>query len=138
MTKQAKRKTLTVFISYAEIHRKFEDLEWIQRTRLQNAATSHDPNHAFATDKDPRVQDRNRYFNVQAYANHRVHLQVPEGECDFINASPITLSDSITQQEHKYIATQVGGSFLCFSCHACSGQEKLNYSVIQCWANQLE
>ncbi|KAJ5287995.1 hypothetical protein N7478_003681 [Penicillium angulare] len=92
--------------SVTEIHEKFEDLEWIQRSRISDGLNSDDPAHPFAIDKDPRVQARNRYLNVQAWANCRVHLQVPEGECDFINASPITLRDSVTQEEHKYIATQ--------------------------------
>lgn len=46
-------------------------------------------------------------MNVQAWANSRIHLKVPEGECDFINASPIILKDSATQEEARYIATQV-------------------------------
>ncbi|KAJ5634194.1 hypothetical protein N7528_002036 [Penicillium herquei] len=90
--------------SFTEIHEKFDELEWIQRERNQSAIN--DPTHPFATDKDPRAVARNRYLNVLAYANSRIHLQVPEGECDFINASPITLRDSVTQKEQKYIATQ--------------------------------
>lgn len=53
------------------------------------------------------MKARNRYLNVQAWANSRIHLRVPEGECDFINASPIVLKDSSTDEETKYIATQV-------------------------------
>ncbi|KAJ5721784.1 protein-tyrosine phosphatase-like protein [Penicillium malachiteum] len=56
--------------------------------------------------RTPRAIARNRYLNVLAYANSRIHLQVPEGECDFINASPVTLRDSVTLKEQKYIATQ--------------------------------
>ena len=103
---------------HAEIHDKFEDLEWIQRTRLAEGLMSNDPAHPFALESDPIVKARNRYLNVQAYANCRIHLRVPEGMCDFINASPITLKDSVTHEEQKYIATQVGGLSLC-SCHAC-------------------
>lgn len=69
---------------------------------------SNDPSHPFALEGDPKVKARNRYINVQAWANCRIHLRVPEGECDFINASPIILKDTITQEERKYIATQVG------------------------------
>lgn len=93
-----------------EIHEKFEVLEWMQRTRLAEGMLSNDPSHPFALENDPKVKARNRYINVQAWANCRVHLRVPEGECDFINASPITLKDSVTQEERKYIATQVGGT----------------------------
>ncbi|EPS29915.1 hypothetical protein PDE_04865 [Penicillium oxalicum 114-2] len=92
--------------SVSEIHDKFDDLEWIQRQRLAEAMLSNDPAHPFALEGDPQVKARNRYLNVQAWANSRVHLRVPEGECDFINASPITLKDSVTQVARTYIATQ--------------------------------
>lgn len=46
-------------------------------------------------------------MNVQAWANSRIHLRVPNGKCDFINASPIVLRDSLSQEERRYIATQV-------------------------------
>lgn len=94
---------------FAEIHDKFEDLEWMQRTRLAEGMLSNDPAHPYALEGDPKIKARNRYINVQAWANCRIHLRVPEGECDFINASPITLKDSVTQEARKYIATQVGG-----------------------------
>lgn len=68
---------------------------------------SNDPSHRWALEGDPQVKARNRYTNVQAWANSRVHLHVPEGECDFINASPIVLKDSANQTERRYIATQV-------------------------------
>lgn len=95
-----------------ELHRKFEDLEWIQRARLAEGMLTNDPSHRWALEGDPEVKARNRYTNVQAWANSRIHLKVPEGECDFINASPIVLKDSVTQEERRYIATQVssGGS----------------------------
>ncbi|KAJ5493201.1 hypothetical protein N7539_001947 [Penicillium diatomitis] len=92
--------------SVSDIHEKFDDLEWIQRQRLADGMLSNDPAHPFALEGDPQVKARNRYVNVQAFANSRVHLQVPEGECDFINASPIVLKDSVTQEARTYIATQ--------------------------------
>ncbi|KAJ6011406.1 hypothetical protein N7451_002818 [Penicillium sp. IBT 35674x] len=92
--------------SVTEIHDKFEDLEWIQRSRISDGMVSNDPTHPYAIETHPKVKARNRYLNVQAYANYRIHLQVPEGECDFINASPIILRDSVTHEELKYIATQ--------------------------------
>jgi protein-tyrosine phosphatase len=79
----------------------------MQRTRLAEAMLSNDPAHPFALEGDPKVKARNRYVNVQAWANCRIHLRVPEGECDFINASPIVLKDSVTEEERTYIATQV-------------------------------
>jgi protein-tyrosine phosphatase len=71
---------------------------------------SNDPSHPFALEADPKVKARNRYINVQAWANCRIHLRVPGGECDFINASPIILRDTVTEEERRYIATQVGDS----------------------------
>jgi hypothetical protein len=68
---------------------------------------SKDPSHRWAIDTSPEVRLRNRYQNVQAWANSRIRLKVPEGECDFINASPIVLKDSRTGDETRYIATQV-------------------------------
>lgn len=79
----------------------------MQRTRLAEAMLSNDPAHPFALEGDPQVKARNRYVNVQAWANCRIHLRVAEGECDFINASPIILKDSVTGEERTYIATQV-------------------------------
>lgn len=89
------------------MRKKFEDLEWLQRARITEGAMANDPSHRWALETDPEVKARNRYFNVQAWANSRIHLKVPEGECDFINASPIVLKDSCTGQETRYIATQV-------------------------------
>ena len=66
-----------------------------------------DPSHRWALEDDPEVKARNRYMNVQAWANSRIHLRVPDGKCDFINASPIVLRDSLSQEERRYIATQV-------------------------------
>jgi len=92
---------------YPEIHKKFEELEWLQRARLAEGLLANDPSHRWALESDPEVKARNRYLNVQAWANSRIHLRVPEGECDFINASPIVLKDSTTGEEMRYIATQV-------------------------------
>ncbi|BDD57019.1 hypothetical protein MAP00_002426 [Monascus purpureus] len=92
--------------SYLDIHKKFEELEWLQRSRLAEGLLADDPSHRWALEADPEVKARNRYLNVQAWANSRIHLKVPDGECDFINASPITLRDSVTYKERRYIATQ--------------------------------
>ncbi|EKV05976.1 Protein-tyrosine phosphatase 2 [Penicillium digitatum] len=92
--------------SVSEIHDKFEELESLQRTRLDDAMLANDHLHPYALEADPKVKERNRYCNVQAWANRRVHLRVADGECDFINASPIALEDSVTRERRKYIATQ--------------------------------
>ncbi|OJJ51620.1 hypothetical protein ASPZODRAFT_12436 [Penicilliopsis zonata CBS 506.65] len=93
-------------LTYPAIRDKFEELEWMQKTRMDEGNLANDPSHRWALENDPEVRARNRYFNVQAWANSRIHLRVPEGECDFINASPITLRDSASGKERKYIATQ--------------------------------
>ncbi|GLB14826.1 hypothetical protein AtubIFM61612_004628 [Aspergillus tubingensis] len=93
--------------SDSEIHHKFDELEWQQRMRLSEGMLANDPAHPYALEQDdPEVKARSRYVNVQAWANCRIHLRVPEGECDFINASPIILKDSARQEERTYIATQ--------------------------------
>ncbi|KAL2813493.1 protein-tyrosine phosphatase-like protein [Aspergillus cavernicola] len=92
--------------SVLEIHEKFEELEWMQRTRIMEGSQANDPSHRWALEVEPEVRARNRYTNVQAWANSRVHLRVPEGECDFINASPILLKDSVSLEVRRYIATQ--------------------------------
>lgn len=101
---------LMIVLSRAAIHQKFDDLEWVQRARLAEGTLSDDQSHRWALEGDAEVKARNRYVNVQAWANCRIHLRVPEGECDFINASPIVLKDSTTQAERKYIATQVSST----------------------------
>ncbi|KAL5357876.1 protein-tyrosine phosphatase-like protein [Aspergillus floccosus] len=92
--------------SLQEIHQKFDELEWIQRARINEGSMAQDPSHRWALEDDPEVKARNRYMNVQAWANSRIHLRVPDGKCDFINASPIVLRDSLSQEERRYIATQ--------------------------------
>lgn len=44
---------------------------------------------------------------MQPWLKSRIHLRVPEGRSDYINASPITLPDPRTGAETNYIATQV-------------------------------
>jgi protein-tyrosine phosphatase len=95
------------FALNTEIHNKFEELEWMQRTRILEGSQANDPSHRWALDPDPEARARNRYANVQVWANSRIRLRVPEGECDFINASPIVLKDSVSREERRYIATQV-------------------------------
>jgi protein tyrosine phosphatase len=69
------------------------------------------------------VAKRNRYLNVDPFVNNRIRLKVPEGHCDYINASPIKLEQTVstvemtgdsgetTQEEEPlekhFIATQV-------------------------------
>ena len=98
---------LTSCYSFLDIHRKFEELEWIERGRLADGLMIQNPSSRWALEGEQEVKARNRYPNVQAWANSRIHLRVPDGECDFINASPVVLRDIQTNEEHNYIATQV-------------------------------
>lgn len=50
---------------------------------------------------------RNRYSNIAPWKSNRVHLDVPEPHCDYINASPIVLRSRRDGSVKRYIATQV-------------------------------
>lgn len=50
---------------------------------------------------------RNRYLNVDPFANNRVQLKVPDGEDDYINASPIVMRTTKSGVAKNFIATQV-------------------------------
>jgi protein-tyrosine phosphatase len=91
----------------AELQRKFHDLEWQQRERLGQMAEGGDSTGRYMRPTGDEVARRNRYFNVDPYANNRVHLGVPAGESDYINASPVTLRrPGGGSADMRYIATQ--------------------------------
>ncbi|KAI9804134.1 MAG: hypothetical protein M1825_001536 [Sarcosagium campestre] len=92
--------------SKSEISEKFQELEWQQRHRLLQSHLNPDPNHRWALEKDLDVTLRNRYLNVQPWANNRIHLDVPEGFCDYVNASPIVVKGAAGKVVQSYIATQ--------------------------------
>lgn len=87
-----------------DLHNKFIDLEWQQRNRLlqgtQHPLDPNDPLPQFARLNDDAVKERNRYLNVEPYAQNRIKLKVAEGVSDYINASPIRLG------KRRYISTQ--------------------------------
>ena len=95
------RLKLTCFL---DIHTKFVDLEWQQRNRLlqgtQTAADASQTPSQWSRPSKDAMSDRNRYVNVEPYANNRIKLRVAEGVSDYINASPIKLG------KRRYIATQ--------------------------------
>ncbi len=82
-------------------------MEWLQRIRLLQSRQDPDPKSRWAQEQEPEVKLRNRYMNVQAWANNRIHLRVPEPHCDYINASPIALPKLRSQKAKTYIASQV-------------------------------
>lgn len=110
-----------------QIQKRFQDLEWHQRFRLQHAYANPETS-PFRIDKSDTVVSRNRYGNVQPWDPSRVKLRTPIGGSDYINASPISLksqtstpstgpasspsstpadySSPVKLSEMKYIATQ--------------------------------
>ncbi|KAL8771727.1 MAG: hypothetical protein Q9209_002918 [Squamulea sp. 1 TL-2023] len=90
--------------SATEIRNKFQDLEHRQLLRI--AEGRRDPASNWTQDTTKQTRLRNRYLNVQPWDKSRIHLRVPSGESDYINASPITLEDPRTGAVYFYIATQ--------------------------------
>ncbi|TKX24545.1 tyrosine-protein phosphatase-like protein 1 [Elsinoe australis] len=87
--------------SKAEISNNFVDLEWQQRNRLAAGLQQSDPPSQWARtlgNGDPL--SRNRYLNIEVFANNRIKLKVEDGVSDYINASPIVLGS------RRYISTQ--------------------------------
>jgi protein-tyrosine phosphatase len=99
--------------TWIDLRAKFVDLEWQQRERLHEGMQS--PQEAkniskWARMKGDEVAERNRYMNVDPYSSNRIRLRVPEGQSDYINASPIKLPVTGGGPEKCFIATQVGES----------------------------
>ncbi|KAI5309872.1 hypothetical protein KEM55_002234 [Ascosphaera atra] len=93
--------------SEAELHSKFTELLEAEFDRMRSAEESEDPHHPFALmESSPVIEARNRYQDVVPFANSRIKLKVPEGECDYINASPIKLKEEGSKKTYRYIATQ--------------------------------
>ena len=87
------------------IHSCFEDLDWKQKMRISHARTNAES--PWKLDVSATIASRNRYMGIQPWANSRIMLKVPEGQSDYVNASPILLLDSRGNQiGNKYIATQ--------------------------------
>jgi protein-tyrosine phosphatase len=95
------------FLRYTkeEAQLKFVDLEWEQRKRLASGVKEADASPWVRVDQS-LTKNRNRYANVDPYANNRVKLKVPEPYNDYINASPIELVSSKSKTVTKFIATQ--------------------------------
>ncbi|KAI4239038.1 MAG: hypothetical protein L6R40_005624 [Gallowayella cf. fulva] len=98
--------TLPAFLrqSATEIRTRFQDLE--QQQMLRIAEGRRDPTSNWAQDNTKQTKLRNRYLNVQPWDKSRVRLRVPPGESDYINASPIILTDRRTGCVSSYIAAQ--------------------------------
>jgi protein-tyrosine phosphatase len=92
-----------------EAQKKFYDLEWEQRRRLQVGRKQDDSEQQSEWAHCPleEISNRNRYANVNPYQGNRVKLRVPEGHSDYINASPIVLESTKSKKVTRFIATQV-------------------------------
>ncbi|KAI1773332.1 phosphatases II [Hypoxylon cercidicola] len=96
-------------LSESEIEAKFIDLTWAERMRVQDSLSNPSPSYQFARVDSIEVKRLDRYANIQPWANNRVKLQVPEGQQDYINASPIVLRSPCypdAKPPHRYIAMQ--------------------------------
>jgi protein-tyrosine phosphatase len=89
------------------------DLEWQQRERLHEGLKTEEDQQAekpsqWSRLKGEEVAERNRYMNVDPYSSNRIRLRVPEGQNDYINASPIRIPLTAGGPDKYFIATQVG------------------------------
>ncbi|KAI8951266.1 protein-tyrosine phosphatase-like protein [Xylaria longipes] len=105
------RKQMPPFLklSDANIESKFQELIWLERMRSQQGIQNPSPNFQFSRVLSPETKILDRYANIQPWANNRVHLPVPEGKLDYINASPIISPSPLrpnTRPSFNYIAMQ--------------------------------
>ncbi|KAI5790651.1 protein-tyrosine phosphatase-like protein [Peziza echinospora] len=85
-----------------EIRQKWRMLDSLQKERFDHLRQN---TGLWGVIRTPEAISRNRYSNIFAWADNRVKLHVPDGKCDYINASPIVLDHGI-QGTKRYIATQ--------------------------------
>ncbi|KAL8683045.1 MAG: hypothetical protein Q9186_000955 [Xanthomendoza sp. 1 TL-2023] len=90
--------------SASDVRTKFQDLEYQQMLRIAEGRS--DPASNWAQDNTTQTKLRNRYQNVQPWDKSRIRLRVSPGESDYINASPISLTDQRTGTVSSYIAAQ--------------------------------
>lgn len=89
-----------------ELQAKFYELIWMERNRISQGILNPSPDHQWATAQGPHTKLLDRYQNIHPWNNNRIHLRVPEGKNDYINASPVSLKSLKTGKESKYIAMQ--------------------------------
>ncbi|KAI0862236.1 protein-tyrosine phosphatase-like protein [Xylaria cubensis] len=107
--KARRQMPLFLKLSDANIESKFHELVWLERMRSQQGIQNPSPNFQFARVLSPETKILDRYANIQPWANNRVHLPVPEGKLDYINASPIVSPSPLrpnTRPSFNYIAMQ--------------------------------
>ena len=91
-----------------DINSRFEELQARQTFRLVQGQRASNGTSQYSPDPNTKIiRQRNRYMDIYPWAASRIRLKVPEGGCDYINASPISLCCSKTGREYRYIAAQV-------------------------------
>ncbi|KAL5121081.1 hypothetical protein ACEQ8H_000932 [Pleosporales sp. CAS-2024a] len=92
----------------AQLHAKWNQLEMVQFERMRDGlhAQASEQHYEYARCNTDEFAHRNRYANVNPYVQHRVKMDVPQGQSDYINASPITLTTTKSRTVLRYIATQ--------------------------------
>ncbi|CAK7271719.1 hypothetical protein SEPCBS57363_004767 [Sporothrix epigloea] len=95
-------------LSPQEIEQKFQDLIWLERSRLQNSVVA--PHGRWTRVSGPHLRLLDRYGNIQPWDRNRVRLKVSPGQVDYINASPIVLTSTApahtARPPDRYIAMQ--------------------------------
>ncbi|TVY71230.1 Tyrosine-protein phosphatase [Lachnellula suecica] len=98
-----------LMMSQDETREKYAELCRLESERLERGKAGLGEKWAHL-DPDPVLD---RYSNIFPWANNRIHLKVPEGFNDYINASPVTLVSTSTKQstlkasiQDKYICMQ--------------------------------
>ena len=123
----------------ADINSRFEELQVRQMFRLLQGQRASDGTSQYSPDPSTRmIRQRNRYADIYPWAASRIRLKVPEGGCDYINASPISLCCSKTGQESRYIAAQVTPALMNVALLPCltlfRGQKHLASTTFGRWS----
>ncbi|OAA64690.1 protein-tyrosine phosphatase 2 [Niveomyces insectorum RCEF 264] len=115
----------TLRAGYLQIEQRFQELMWLERSRMIHNAlhtSFHGSSPTASSARAPKSSDASntaaphhpraldRYMNIQPWDANRVRLRVPPGRVDYINASPIVLTTTApahaARPPDRYIAMQ--------------------------------
>jgi protein-tyrosine phosphatase len=92
-----------------ETHDKYAELTRLENERLGEGSRNPSVDSQWARlDPDPVLD---RYNNIHPWANNRIHLKVPEGFNDYINASPVSLVS--TSEVQSKVKAGVQDKYIC-------------------------
>jgi protein-tyrosine phosphatase len=91
-----------------ETHDKYAELVRLENERLAASKDAPPDGEWARLDPDPVLD---RYSNIHPWANNRIHLKVPDGFNDYINASPVTLVS--TSEKQSTIKTGIQDKYIC-------------------------